>query len=183
VRIMLIPLLALVGLTGCAREGGLVRVDDQRQNVNRWTIQTMDDESVANAVITQHTLYPYHFAANSAVLNELGERDVKILAQHYSRYPGEINLRRGREDQGMYDARVQNVTRALVAMGVDQGSLRIVDKVPGGDGVSSERALEVLSRSMMANQSSESGSSTSQGDSADRTDRGNRNTNDKGTQR
>jgi hypothetical protein len=150
VRITLLALLALGGLTGCAREGGLMRVDDQRQPVNRWTIETTDDESVANAVIAQHTLYPYHFLANGADLNELGERDVKILAKHYSRYPGEINLRRGSEETGMYEARIQSVTAMLTSLGVDKGGLRIVDKVPGGDGVASERAVMILERSMVA---------------------------------
>jgi hypothetical protein len=149
VRISLLALIALSGLTGCAREGGLMRVDDQRQPINRWTIETTDDESVANAVIAQHTLYPYHFVANGSDLNELGERDVKILARHLSRYPGEVNLRRGSEDQGLYDARVQGVSSMLVAMGVAKGGIRLVDKVPGGDGVSSERALEILERSMV----------------------------------
>jgi hypothetical protein len=149
VRITLLASLALAGLSGCAREGGLLRVDDQRQPVNRWTIETTDDESVANAVIAQHTLYPYHFVVNGADLNELGERDVKILARHLSRYPGELNLRRGSENQAMYDARIQGVTSMLVAFGVDKGGIKVVDKVPGGDGVSSERALEILERSMV----------------------------------
>ena len=176
-RITLLAVLALAGLAGCAREGGIMRVDDQRQPVNRWAIATMDDESVANAIIAQHTLYPYHFLSNSADLNELGERDVKILARHYSRYPGEINLRRGSENDAMYDARIQSVTRLLTVLGVAQGGIKIVDRAPGGDGVASERAVEILARSMAAS------GSDSGGGSGDRTDQNNQNTNNRGTQR
>src|SRR5436190_13611283 len=100
-------------MEGCSSKGGSVRVDDQKEPFNRWTVQTLDDESISNAIITQHTLYPYHFVNGSAELNKLGERDVKVLAGHLVRTPGDISLRRGAEAQGLYDARVASVTKAL----------------------------------------------------------------------
>jgi hypothetical protein len=152
----------MAAATGC-REGGIVRVDDQRAPFNRWTITTMDDEAVSNAIVAQHTLYPYHFVNNSAELNALGERDVKILAQHLARTPGEINVRRAGTSSELYEARMQSVTRMLVKYEVPQASIKIADKLPGGEGVDSERAVLILRRSYEQTQLSTDGGSSSSG--------------------
>lgn len=47
------------------------------------------ETSVENAVISQCTLYPYHFAAYSASLNDLGRRDLNILASHFKEHRAE----------------------------------------------------------------------------------------------
>jgi outer membrane protein OmpA-like peptidoglycan-associated protein len=55
--------------------------------------QALTDESVANAVITQRTVFPYHFVSGTTALTELGIRDLQILAAHFKKYPpteGEI---------------------------------------------------------------------------------------------
>jgi hypothetical protein len=133
-------------IVGC-RGGGVQRVDDQRAPFNRWTIDTLNDESISNAIVAQHTLYPYHFDNGSAQLNSLGERDVKVLAAHYVRSPGELNIRRGGADTALYEARVQSVTKLLTKFDVPAASIKVADKLPGGDGVSSERAVTILKRS------------------------------------
>lgn len=164
--------LALTGacLCGCKAGGGLERVDDQKQPFNRWTIQTLDDDSISNAIITQHTLYPYHFMTGSADLNELGERDVKVLAGHMAKYPGQINVRRGGEDPTLYDARVQALTKMLARLGVPETSIKIADGMPGGDGISTDRAVLILKRSyesrpLMGDSTSSGGSDKNSGGS------------------
>jgi hypothetical protein len=145
---------------GCNSGGGLVRVDDQKEPFNRWTVQTLDDESISNAIITQHTLYPYHFVTGSAELNRLGERDVKVLAAHMVRNPGDISVHKGGEGQALYDARVKAVTEALIKYEVPAGSIKIVDRMPGGDGVPSERAVLILKRSYESSSIASDGSQT-----------------------
>jgi hypothetical protein len=147
VRIVLLTMCGLAVLAGCARNGGVARVDDQQRPVNRWIVETLDDESVANAVVRQHTIFPYHFYDSAPDLNELGERDVRILARHFARYPGELNIRRGGEGAEIYNSRVQRVTAMLTRLGVPQGSITTGDKLPGGDGIVAERALIILKRS------------------------------------
>jgi hypothetical protein len=142
--------LALLALGACARGGGSVRVDDQRQSFNRWTLQTLDDESISNAIVAQSTLYAYHFAGGAAELNDLGQRDLKVLAGHYSRYPGAINVRRGAESEELYNARVQAVSTRLASLGVPATSIEINDGMPGGDGIASDRAVKVLERTYQA---------------------------------
>src|SRR5204862_950178 len=84
-------------------------------------------------------------------LNGLGERDVKVLAAHAVKHPGEISVHKGREPAAMYDARVQSVTRMLAKYGVPADTIKIVDKLPGGEGeVDSYRAVLILNRSYMS---------------------------------
>jgi hypothetical protein len=135
---------ALLG--GCYRNGGVQRVDDQKAPFNRWTVETMDDESIRNAVIVQHTLYAYHFEDGSATLNGLGERDVKILASHLIKNPGEINVHRAGEADALYQARVDAVSKMLAKFDVPPATIKIADKMPGGEGISSERSVLVLKR-------------------------------------
>ena len=137
----------IVWSAGCNSGGGEIRVDDQKQPYNRWTVQELNDESISNAIITQHTLYAYHFVAGSAELNKLGERDCKVLAAHLVRNPGEVNVHRQGEAQALYDARVQSVSKMLAKYDVPASSIKITDKMPGGEGVSTERAVLILKRS------------------------------------
>jgi hypothetical protein len=153
-----------VVLPGC-RGGGIARVDDQKQPFNRWTLETLDDESINNAIASQHTLYPYHFMDNSPELNPVGERDVKVLADVLRRRPGEINVRHGSEPADLYEARVQTVTQLLTKFGVSASSIRVGDKPPGGEGVASERAVIILQRSYENQALTQDGSSGSSGSS------------------
>jgi len=136
---------ACLASAGC-QHGSTPPVDDQRGPFNAWVVETLDDEAVSNAIITQRTLYPYHFVTNAAELNELGERDVKVLAGYFRKHPGQVNIRRGAEGEGVYDARVSAVRAALVLGGVDAATVKVSGGLPGGDGVPSRRAVEVGER-------------------------------------
>jgi hypothetical protein len=108
--------------------------------------------SLNNAIITQHTLYPYHFAAGSAELNDLGTRDLHVLAEHFKKAqagsPGELNVRRGNASESLYEARVKAVLESLTAHGVETGMVAVKDGLPGGDGMSSERVIVILKEKM-----------------------------------
>jgi hypothetical protein len=135
---------AAAGAAGCQNKIGTGPIHDDRGAYNRWAVQTVNDGAVRNAIIAQHTLYPYHFVQNSGELNELGRRDAGILASHFRRYPGQVNVRKGPEDGTMYQARVKAVADALVAGGVAQGSVKVGDGMPGGDGASANRVVMIL---------------------------------------
>lgn len=105
------------------------------------------DLAIQNAIVTQRTIYPYHFAANSAALNALGRRDLEILTSHFARYPGDLTIRRGPEDKDLYQARLATVSTLLAESGVDLDKVRISDGNPGGTGVSTTDLIDALSRS------------------------------------
>jgi hypothetical protein len=135
----------LAAAAGCqSSQIGNGPIHDDRGAYNRWAVETVNDGAVRNAIIAQHTLYPYHFADNSADLNEVGKRDVAVLASHFRRYPGQVNLRKGSEDSTLYQARVRAIADGLVAGGVAPGTVRIGDGMPGGDGMDASRVILIM---------------------------------------
>jgi len=131
--------------------GGLgceeMRWRNQTPGVNRWMVQTVHDQAVQNAIIRQQTLYPYHFVINGDDLSPLGEQDMRVLAAHYRRYPGELSVRRGDESEPLYQKRVTRVLCVLQEAGVAIDRVRITDDLPRGDGMSSEQVVQILKRS------------------------------------
>lgn len=118
--------------------------EPRRTTMNAWSVNEYHRDSIEAAIVSQHTLYPYHFVRNGADLNELGERDLGVLARHYADHPGRLNLRRADTSPELYDARLETVRAQLADAGVDLDRVRIADHAPGGDGMSSDRVLVIL---------------------------------------
>src|SRR5207249_16097 len=90
----------------------------------------------------------YHFENGSAELNELGERDLGVLADHFKSAPGDLNVHRGDAAQALYESRVKKVLERLASAGVKGGQVSVKDGLPGGDGISSERVIVILKEKM-----------------------------------
>jgi hypothetical protein len=116
----------------------------ERQAMNRWAIQGYTDQSINNAIIAQHTVFPYHFAADSAELTELGKRDLDVLASHFKDYPGQLNVSQGATSDLLYQQRLAAVQDALVQAGVDSSRMSFGDEPAGGPGMVSERCLIIM---------------------------------------
>ena len=127
-------------LNGCAAD----TIDEDRPALNVWLHNSIRDEAIRNAIITQRTLFPYHFVLDSADLNDLGRSELRVLASHFSNRFGEISVRRGKTPEPLYLARIDHVVESLREFGVDTDRLKISDVPPGGDGMSSERVLEIF---------------------------------------
>jgi hypothetical protein len=115
--------------------------------VNRWLTQSIRDSAINNAIITQSTLFPYHFTPRSDQLNGLGTRDLGVLAEHFREAPGELNVRRGNVPEELYAQRVAKVQEMLVDAGVDPERIQIGDGPVGGEGLSSYEVLLILEKS------------------------------------
>lgn len=113
---------------------------------NKKAVDTYSDLAIQNAIIAQHTLYPYHFVNNSANLNGVGERDIMVLIQHFLANPGQLNLQKGSADDALYKARKELVYEKLVQAGIPQEKISITDGLPGGDGVPSTTVIEILEK-------------------------------------
>lgn len=112
--------------------------DAAERSVNTFIITSLQDAAVTKGVITQHALFPYHFVADTATLNELGERDVALLAEHYCEHTGTLNLPRLDTVSELYQARIAMVKGALAAAGVAADHVVFVDVLAAGDGQYSE---------------------------------------------
>ena len=116
----------------------------QQGAMNEAAIRLIMDEAARNAVVAEHTIYSHHFVPNDVVLNELGERQVDTLAEAYRAAPGPLNVARGDSSDAQYRGRVQTVLRRLAQGGVNTDRIKVTQGLPGGEGMSSARAAELV---------------------------------------
>ena len=133
--------LACALVVGCSEEQA---GDRSKKNLDVELVNTLNNIGVENAIITQHTLYPYHFGADAGELNELGQRDLMVLARHFKSHPGILNIRRAEAREELYDARVAHVLSRLKDAGVETSRMSVSDGMPGGSGMPSESVVTIL---------------------------------------
>ena len=121
-------------------------ISDMHLSMNTANVHAFQLQQSENAIIRQHTLYPYHFVAHSAELNDIGKHEVHVLARHYMANPGPVNLNRGGEDDGLYEARIKTVLDAMTMHGVAADGIKVQEGLPGGDGYPSEQVVLVVER-------------------------------------
>jgi hypothetical protein len=115
---------------------------------NLWTTRAYAEEAAQAAVIREHTLYAHHFEPDGAALNQLGQRDVRWLAQHHLEnpygLPVSLSVRCAGVAQALYEQRLESVRAAFEQQGLDASLLAIGDGLPGGDGLASARVHAAL---------------------------------------
>jgi hypothetical protein len=121
-------------------------VNLSHRSMNEALVQTYSLRHQDDAIIRQHTIYPYHFINNSATLNAVGRREVYVLAHHFRSYPGPLNVNQGDALTPLYQARVKTVVDSMVAAGVPSDRVVVKDELPGGDGLPSDQVVIVLQR-------------------------------------
>ena len=131
------------------------------RNLDVELVNTLNNLGVENAVVAQHTLYPYHFVTDGEELNELGRRDLSVLARHFTAHEGTLNVRRGETAPELYQARLTHVIEALKKAGVDTARMVVADGMPGGDGMASERVVTIMEKGFEGGGSAQTTSSTS----------------------
>ncbi len=128
-------------LTGCVET---MEKGHDSHLLNSSLINSYNNMSIQNAIISQHTLYPYHFIKNGAELNELGNKDLMVLAKHFTKHPGGLNVRRDNISADLYQARIDFVLDRLKEENVDVERVGISDSMPGGSNMPSEKVLVIL---------------------------------------
>ena|SRR4030042_4146935 len=152
---MIMTVLFCILIVGCQEN---MQKNSNNQQINSQLVKSYNDIAIQNAIVSQHTLFPYHFVTNGAELNELGQRDIAALTSCFIKYPGQLNIRRQNTPADLYEARVNSVRKRLGEAGIDMGRISISDDMPGGSGIASERILVILEK---APKSASSGTSTS----------------------
>jgi len=130
-------------VVGCQEEATQSKAN---KNLDAELVNTLNNIGVENAIITQHTLYPYHFVTGGEQLNDLGQRDFAVLAKHFTEHPGVLNIRRGEVSAELYNGRVAYVVSRLKEAGVEKNRVTVSDEMPGGTGMSSERVVTILQK-------------------------------------
>ena len=141
--LMTVTIMFCILAIGCQED---VQKDSNNHMINSQLVKSYNDIAIQNAVVSQHTLFPYHFITNGAELNELGRRDLAALTSHFIKHPGHLNIRRHNTGADIYEARVKMVHERLMEAGIDMERISISDDMPGGPGMTSERLLIILQR-------------------------------------
>jgi len=147
--------LACILLAGCNEEQA---GNPTEKSFDAELVNTLNNIGVENAIIAQHTLYPYHFVADGASLNELGQRDLMVLAKHFKEHPGVLNIGAGEAGAELYEARIAHVLIRLKEAGVETDRTSVSDGMPGGPGMPSERVVTVFQKKSESSTSMRSGS-------------------------
>ncbi len=155
---VVVTLLTGALLAGC--EDSTARGPDERV-VNTRLMNSYNDTAVQNAIVSQHTLYAYHFVQDAPELNELGERDLAVLTRHFATNGGDLNIRRQDIPAELYQARVNTVRERLREAGIDMNRVRVSEGMPGGSGMASESVLVILESKGVSTPASTSTSFTS----------------------
>ena len=138
---------------------------ERERPINAYLVKSVQRTAADNAIIDQHTLFPYHFVKESAELTASGRADLALLASHFRRFPGALNVRRNGAEQALHEARVKTVTDYLATNFVEMEKMRISDGLPGGDGMDSERVGTIMSLDLanigVSSESSSSGAGSS----------------------
>ena len=113
-------------ITGCQKT---VEDSPSEAVINSRLINTYNDIALENAIISQHTLYPYQFVNNGAELNELGKHDLAVLARHFLKEPGHLNIRKHDASSELYEARVESVRKRLKDAGANTDRIIISDYI------------------------------------------------------
>jgi hypothetical protein len=135
--------LSCILMAGCQESAEQSR---DEHAINSQLINSYHDISIQNALVSEHTLFPYHFVENAAELNELGQRDLAALATHFVKHAGHLNVRRHNTPADLYEARLKVVHGKLQEAGIEMERMSISDDMPGGSGVPSERILVILQK-------------------------------------
>jgi len=130
-----------VFMAGCAEN---VQRSQDTELINSELINSLNDAAIQNAIISQHTLYPYHFMENGAELNELGRHDFAVLTKYFMEHPGSLNIRRADVPADLYEARVNKLVEHWTKAGIKMERVRISDGMPGGPGMPSEKVVTIL---------------------------------------
>jgi len=137
----------LGGLAGCASSHSQAAVPEP-QLTDMGIVDSINDSGIRAAIITQHTLYGYHFAGDSRELNELGQRDLAVLISHFKgQGGGDLSIRRGEISESLYASRVEKIKEAIKAAGVDLAAVRIADVSPGGAGMAGDDVVRAVKQS------------------------------------
>ncbi len=129
-------------------------------------VDAVRDSGVKAAIISQHTIFPYHFVQDQEALNELGQRDLAVLAARLRSHAGDLNIPRDGTAAALYDARVQWVMDSLHTQGVSADHVHIIDGIGGTASAPSEDVVrELRSLRVSPQMQSQAGESSSQSQS------------------
>jgi len=109
--------------------------------INKWTVDTSFEHQVRNGAARGRTIYPHHFVIGDAALTLVGQRHFNALLPRSDVDQARISVPRGDASDALYQARLDGLRRRFIEAGYDEQRFALVDALPGGDGISSDRVI------------------------------------------
>lgn len=141
---VLVALMLTAIVVGCDNKDPYV--DENARLMDQVMVDVNRTQPIDQAVIVQHTLYPYHFFEGKDVLNDVGCRDLRLIADYYRESGVPLNVQRGGVSQELYDARVRSVAKFIADCGIADNRIQIVEGRPGGAGMASMWVVKIMSK-------------------------------------
>lgn len=133
-------------LIGCGgpskKQEKLARVDDSEQN--QRIIESSFTHQISAGTRMDRTIYPYHFTVGEAELNRLGEEQVDQLTEGGATRSFSVNIPQGNVPAELHQARVKAVRARLVANGIGDDKIAVVDQRPGASGVATSVMMSFM---------------------------------------
>ena len=117
--------------------------EDTRKALDTLAVKDLFEEQARRGVLRERAIKDMNFEPASARLTVLGTRNLEILAGALRKDGGTIAVQRGSADAALYAARVAEVRRQLVAMGIREDRFALRDGAAGGTGVATSEAIEI----------------------------------------
>lgn len=117
--------------------------EDTRKALDTLAVNDLFEEQARRGVLRERAIRDMNFEPASARLTVRGTRNLEILAGALRKDGGTIAVQRGSADAALYAARVAEVRRQLVAMGIREDRFALKNGAAGGPGVATAEALEI----------------------------------------
>ena len=138
--------LAAALLVGCGgpskKQEKIAQIDDSEQN--QRIIQSSFAHQVTAGTRMDRTIYSYHFLVGEAELNRLGEDQIDQLTEGGALRAFTVNIPQGGVADELHKARVEAVRARLIANGIAEDKIAIVDQRPGGQGVATSVLMSLM---------------------------------------
>ncbi|MFC1761635.1 hypothetical protein ACFL6U_06085 [Planctomycetota bacterium] len=99
---------------------------------------------VDNKVLSQSTLYAFHFTEDTSQLNTVGRYDLDVLLLRFKGYSGKLYVQKGDATSELYGERIESVVNALERAGVDESRIEIKDVTAKGKRPLGERVIVIM---------------------------------------
>jgi hypothetical protein len=109
--------------------------------VNAHTLDSSFTQQMRNGAAVGRTIYPHHFVVGDAALTLVGQRHFNALLPRSDIDQVRVSVPRGDASDALYQARLDGLRRRFIEAGYDEERFALVDALPGGDGISSDRVL------------------------------------------
>ncbi|HWP41043.1 MAG TPA: hypothetical protein VNL70_08955 [Tepidisphaeraceae bacterium] len=131
--------LAVVGCSKDRKDRQVAEMVPDERTLNTMMVRAALEQDARNAVAAERIIYSHHFHPATASLNELGERQVQVLAEALRDQPeARVSVVQGEAGPELYKRRLEAVRARFAEAGADTGRLHVGPGVPGGPGISSE---------------------------------------------